>query len=172
MILDCWICRAPALPGPHQIQNAGMVIAALRHLGLRPEVCEAALRNATWPARMQRLATGPLVDAAKGADLWLDGGHNPAAAIAIAETLAEHPDRETYLITGNAQDQGRERIFQTARQLCAACLCGIDRKRGRDVERPRDRRCSYRGGGCLRHLCHQSKPPSRRSSKTRHMPAF
>ncbi|MDG2451674.1 MAG: bifunctional folylpolyglutamate synthase/dihydrofolate synthase [Paracoccaceae bacterium] len=90
----------PALPGPHQIQNAGMVIAALRHLGLRPEVCEAALRNATWPARMQRLATGPLVDAAKGADLWLDGGHNPAAAIAIAETLAEHPDRETYLITG------------------------------------------------------------------------
>jgi dihydrofolate synthase/folylpolyglutamate synthase len=90
----------PALPGPHQVQNAGMVLAALRHLGIGPDACEAALTTATWPARMQRLRTGPLAKSAPEAELWLDGGHNPAAAHAIAATLRELPNRPTYLICG------------------------------------------------------------------------
>ena len=49
---------------------------------------------------MQRLRKGPLVDAAGTAELWLDGGHNPAAGAALAETLASLPDRPTYLICG------------------------------------------------------------------------
>ncbi|MFN7595226.1 MAG: bifunctional folylpolyglutamate synthase/dihydrofolate synthase, partial [Cereibacter sp.] len=68
----------PTLPGPHQIQNAGAAIAALRHLGFDAAVCEAAVTQAVWPARMQRLRQGPLVAAAPRAELWLDGGHNPA----------------------------------------------------------------------------------------------
>lgn len=90
----------PALPGPHQIQNAGAVLAILRHLGADETACEAALTNATWPARMQRLTTGPLVDRYAPAELWLDGGHNPAAGKAIAATLDTLPNRPTHLVCG------------------------------------------------------------------------
>jgi dihydrofolate synthase/folylpolyglutamate synthase len=90
----------PALPGPHQIQNAGAVLATLRHLGADETACEAALTNATWPARMQRLTTGPLVDRYAPAELWLDGGHNPAAGKAIAATLDTLPNRPTHLVCG------------------------------------------------------------------------
>lgn len=90
----------PVLPGPHQVQNAGAVLAALRHLGTDETACEAALTKVKWPARMQRLTTGPLVDHAAPAELWLDGGHNPAAGKAIAATLADLPPRPTHLICG------------------------------------------------------------------------
>ncbi len=90
----------PNLPGPHQIQNAGAAVMALRHLGRDQAACEAAVTRAVWPARMQRLRTGPLIDAAPRAELWLDGGHNPAGGAAIAATLAAMPKRPTYLICG------------------------------------------------------------------------
>ncbi len=90
----------PNLPGPHQIQNAGAAIAALRALGQDEASCEAAVSRAFWPARMQRLKTGPLVDLAPKVELWLDGGHNPAGGEAVAATLARMPARETHLICG------------------------------------------------------------------------
>lgn len=90
----------PNLPGPHQIQNAGAAIAALRALGRDEASCEAAVTHAQWPARMQRLRHGPLVDAAPQVELWLDGGHNPAGGEAVAATLARMPARETHLICG------------------------------------------------------------------------
>jgi dihydrofolate synthase/folylpolyglutamate synthase len=89
----------PNLPGPHQIDNAGAALAALRALG-RGEP-EAAVTRAHWPARMQRLRHGPLVEAAgPGIELWLDGGHNPAGGQAVAATLATMPARPTHLICG------------------------------------------------------------------------
>lgn len=90
----------PNLPGPHQVQNAGAALAALRHLGADEAACEAAVTRAEWPARMQRLKRGPLVEAAAGAELWLDGGHNPAGGEAIAATLAAMPQRPTHAICG------------------------------------------------------------------------
>ncbi|MDX5349277.1 MAG: bifunctional folylpolyglutamate synthase/dihydrofolate synthase [Paracoccaceae bacterium] len=90
----------PNLPGPHQIQNAGAAIAALRALGRDEAACEAAVTHAVWPARMQRLRHGPLVDMAPKVELWLDGGHNPAGGEAVAATLARMPRRETHLICG------------------------------------------------------------------------
>ncbi len=90
----------PALPGPHQIMNAGAAIAALRVLGKDEAACEAAVTRASWPARMQRLTSGALVDSAHPAELWLDGGHNPAAGRALASTLAGLPARPTHLICG------------------------------------------------------------------------
>ena len=90
----------PNLPGPHQIQNAGAAIAALRALGRDEAACEAAVTRAFWPARMQRLRHGPLVDLAPKVELWLDGGHNPAGGEAVAATLARMPKRETHLICG------------------------------------------------------------------------
>ncbi|MDG2296491.1 MAG: bifunctional folylpolyglutamate synthase/dihydrofolate synthase [Paracoccaceae bacterium] len=90
----------PNLPGAHQLQNAGTAIAALRHLGQPNEICKQAISTAQWPARMQRLRGGPLFEAAPQAELWLDGGHNPAASKAIAAHLASLPKQPTYLICG------------------------------------------------------------------------
>jgi dihydrofolate synthase/folylpolyglutamate synthase len=90
----------PNLPGPHQVQNAGAAIAALRALGRDDAACEAAVTQAQWPARMQRLRLGPLVEMAPMVELWLDGGHNPAGGEAVAATLARMPKRETHLICG------------------------------------------------------------------------
>ena len=90
----------PNLPGPHQIDNAGAALMALRHLGFDADACEAAVTRADWPARMQRLRHGPLVSAAPGVELWLDGGHNPAGGAAVAATLAAMTKRPTHLICG------------------------------------------------------------------------
>ncbi|MDB6452533.1 bifunctional folylpolyglutamate synthase/dihydrofolate synthase [Falsirhodobacter sp. 20TX0035] len=90
----------PVLPGPHQIQNAGTALAALRHLVHGESACEAAVTRAVWPARMQRLRQGPLVDLAPQAEVWLDGGHNPAGGQAVAATLAAMPPRPMHLICG------------------------------------------------------------------------
>ena len=90
----------PNLPGPHQIQNAGAAIATLRYLGMDEIACTAAITQAYWPARMQRLRTGPLVENLASNEVWLDGGHNPAAGRAIAGTLASLAKRETHIICG------------------------------------------------------------------------
>ena len=90
----------PNLPGDHQIENAGTAVAALRHLGFNNEVCEAAVSQAHWPARMQKLNTGPIIDSAPHAEIWLDGGHNPAAGQAIGHHLGTLAKRPTYLICG------------------------------------------------------------------------
>ncbi|MFW2541059.1 bifunctional folylpolyglutamate synthase/dihydrofolate synthase [Primorskyibacter sp. 2E107] len=98
----------PNLPGAHQIQNAGAALAALRHLNAGDAAFEAAVTEAYWPARMQRLKEGPLVEIAPKAELWLDGGHNPAAGEALAAHLARLPRRPTHLICGmlNTKDAG------------------------------------------------------------------
>ena len=89
----------PALPGPHQVQNAGAAVAALRALDLA-RAAEAAVTGAAWPARMQRLVDHPLNRLAPGAQLWLDGGHNPAAGEALALTLAAMGPAPTHAVAG------------------------------------------------------------------------
>ena len=87
----------PALVGSHQVENAGVALAVLRLLGHgQPTVLRGAVVGATWPARLQRLTRGPLVSAAGAhAELWLDGGHNPAGGIALAAALSRHgPERQ------------------------------------------------------------------------------
>jgi dihydrofolate synthase/folylpolyglutamate synthase len=84
---------APALFGPHQLDNAGLAIAALQALA-DPRIDEGALAggvsSAAWPGRFQRLTGGPLGAraGAHGADLWLDGAHNPHAGHALARACA------------------------------------------------------------------------------------
>lgn len=86
----------PALAGPHQVENAGLAIRSARLLagGLGARLPGPALAGAMarvrWPARLQRLDKGPLVDCLpRGSVLWLDGGHNPAAARVIADAFAD-----------------------------------------------------------------------------------
>ncbi len=90
----------PNLLGAHQVMNAGAALAALRHLDLGDAAYEAAVTRAVWPARMQRLTEGPLAESAPEAELWLDGGHNAAAGVALGQVLAGLPSRPTYLICG------------------------------------------------------------------------
>lgn len=90
----------PALIGAHQVQNAGIAIATLRYLGKDDVAFEGAMLNANWPARMQKLRHGPLIDVAGDAEIWLDGGHNKAAGDALAEALGRLPDRNLYLVVG------------------------------------------------------------------------
>ena len=92
----------PRLPGPHQASNAGVAVAALRTLGVADEAVERAPAAASWPARIQRLADGPLAGmaASAGAELWLDGGHNAAAGEALAAHFRSLPKRRTHLVCG------------------------------------------------------------------------
>ena len=81
----------PTLAGAHQIDNAGLAVAVALELDLPEAAIVEGLSSVRWPARMQRLTVGPYGDTARAADaeLWLDGGHNPHAARALAETLAQ-----------------------------------------------------------------------------------
>lgn len=103
----------PRLPGRHQFANAAAAIAAVRTAGfeLPHRAADRAMANVEWPARMQRLTHGALVDLMpKGAELWLDGGHNPGAGVVVAEALTEQEERVArplFLIAGmiNTKDQ-------------------------------------------------------------------
>ncbi len=79
----------PSLPGEHQLDNAGIAVAALRASGLGlANGAYAGVAAATWPGRMQRLS-GRLAELVPdGWELWLDGGHNPGAGRALARVLA------------------------------------------------------------------------------------
>jgi dihydrofolate synthase/folylpolyglutamate synthase len=100
----------PRLVGRHQIDNAATALEALRRAGLggvKERAIEDGLRNVEWPARLQRLSRGPLIDVApKGAEIWLDGGHNPHCAAAVSRAVAdleERAEKPLYLICGMLQ---------------------------------------------------------------------
>ncbi|MAL08103.1 MAG: bifunctional folylpolyglutamate synthase/dihydrofolate synthase [Maricaulis sp.] len=86
-----WDLPMPGLPGAHQIDNAGIAIAAARQIGLSEEAVRRGVTHVRWPARLQRLTKGPLAEMAEGAgaELWLDGGHNPAAGAMLARAMAD-----------------------------------------------------------------------------------
>ena len=96
----------PRLPGRHQYANAAAAIRAVRSAGfsLTDTEIETAMRTVEWAARLQRLTEGALVaEAPDGAEVWLDGGHNPGAGEVIAEALAgfeEKQSRPLFLIIG------------------------------------------------------------------------
>ncbi len=95
----------PALIGDHQVMNSGTAIAIARQMQLPEKAIEKGLQTVSWPARMQNLTTGALADmvAESGGELWLDGGHNPHAARAVASTVASleaKSPRPLILVTG------------------------------------------------------------------------
>ncbi|KQW86488.1 bifunctional folylpolyglutamate synthase/dihydrofolate synthase [Brevundimonas sp. Root1279] len=108
---------APALAGPHQIDNAALAVAAALELDLPAAAIAKGLQTVRWPARMQRLTAGPYGEAARAADaeLWLDGGHNPHAARALAEALAERQakaPRPVALIVGMLANKDAGGFFE------------------------------------------------------------
>lgn len=119
---------APALVGPYQIANAGLAVAVALELDLPEAAIAEGLRTVRWPARLQRLTAGPYGEAARAADaeLWLDGGHNPHAARALAEALAERQaraPRPLALIVGILANKDAGGFFEALKALEAAVFC-------------------------------------------------
>jgi dihydrofolate synthase/folylpolyglutamate synthase len=88
---------APKLFGRHQFDNAGLAIATLRAietLNIPSAAFEAGIVNAEWPARMQRLSSGALLEQApRGCEIWLDGGHNAEGGRVVAAALGDLEER-------------------------------------------------------------------------------
>ena len=115
---------APALAGAHQIDNAGVAIAAALELDLPEAAIAEGLKTVRWPARMQRLTAGPYGAAARAADaeLWLDGGHNPHAGRALAQALAERQaraPRPSALIVGMLANKDAGGFFEALKDTGA-----------------------------------------------------
>ena len=106
----------PRLVGPHQICNAGAAVTVLRKLNVKSQALSSALTDASWPARMQKLKSGPLVDAAGDSEVWLDGGHNAAAGIAVAKSLQEMPACANRVICGMLNTKDIQSYLSAVRQ--------------------------------------------------------
>jgi len=100
----------PGLIGDFQKQNAALAVAAMKaagradkHFNLEDSALSQGVANASWAARLQRLKTGALVDLlpTDGTwELWLDGGHNPAAGEALSRQLNNWTDKPLTIIFG------------------------------------------------------------------------
>lgn len=112
----------PRLPGAHQIANAGTAIAVCRQfaqvsgLQLGEDAIERGLATAHWPGRLQRIKQGELLELLPSdTEVWLDGGHNPHAATAIANhfaTLNERCSRPLILVCGMLNTKDPTGYFQ------------------------------------------------------------
>jgi dihydrofolate synthase/folylpolyglutamate synthase len=110
----------PALPGAHQIDNAALAIAMMRHapgFDLPELALASAMTEVRWPARLQKLRHGPLVGER---EVWLDGGHNAQAAEFLASTMAALAGgRGFHLITGMLTTKDAEGLLAPFRGLAA-----------------------------------------------------
>ena len=114
---------APRLPGGHQFANAALAIAALCAWG-DPRVDEAAMatgmETVVWPGRFQRLDRGPVAALAPDTDIWLDGAHNPHAAVALSETcrrLSARDGRPVALVVGMLGRKDAHAFFAALKDL-------------------------------------------------------
>lgn len=119
---------SPALVGDHQRANLALALAMLRaqdRLPVTDEALATAPLAARWPARMQLLGDGTLVRLLpSGSRLWLDGGHNAAAADALAHAVAAvAPGADVDVVIGMLanKDAGAliERLAPHARSVTA-----------------------------------------------------
>ena len=110
----------PRLAGRHQAMNAALAVAMLRHqnvLRVPERALVAAMRWADWPARLQRLAPGPLVGER---EVWLDGSHNANAAQALARAVREKAPLT--LIAASLRSKDPHGLLAPFRDLAAEVL--------------------------------------------------
>ncbi len=117
---DLGLLASPlALKGSHQLANAALAVRALKVWGgtaIDVDAIRRGSRQAVWPARMQQLAPGPVTALGNGAQVWLDGGHNPHAACAVAALLADMPG-DCVLVTAMMASKDAEGFFAAFRDL-------------------------------------------------------
>ncbi|MDG2532903.1 bifunctional folylpolyglutamate synthase/dihydrofolate synthase [Sphingomonas sp. HITSZ_GF] len=114
----------PAMAGPHQPANLSLAIAMLRHqqaLAVPDTAFAGAAANTRWPARMQKLGDGPLLHLLPpDSELWLDGGHNEAAAAAVSTTLAQVAQgRPVQLVLGMLSNKDAQGLLAPFARLAA-----------------------------------------------------
>jgi len=94
----------PNLQGGHQMANAGLAIACLRHqnkFNITPDHIKSGITSVHWPARLQDISQSPYGRILpEGSALWLDGGHNPAAGEILRDHFMRQPRQPLYLICG------------------------------------------------------------------------
>lgn len=118
----------PRLMGQHQIINAGTAITALKAAGfsLSDKEIETGLATVKWAGRLQKLSDGAVVDRAlEGSEIWLDGGHNPAAGSVVASALAdleERVERPLFMITGMLNTKEPVGYFKPFADLVRHCF--------------------------------------------------
>ncbi len=98
------------LTGPHQRDNAGIAITALRAWGpewLDDGAIQRGVARAEWPARIQHLQ-GALAARVAPHELWLDGGHNPGAGAALAAHFPQWSDKPLHILVGMKAGKGAE----------------------------------------------------------------
>ncbi|WP_337267737.1 bifunctional folylpolyglutamate synthase/dihydrofolate synthase [Oryzifoliimicrobium ureilyticus] len=119
----------PRLPGRHQYSNAAAAIRAVKAAGFNvtEHMMEKAMGSVEWPGRLQKLFEGQLAARApKGAEIWIDGGHNPGAGEVIAEAIAnfeEKSPRPLYLITGMINTKDPIGYFRAFKGLAEKVYC-------------------------------------------------
>ena len=115
----------PGLVGAHQIVNAGTAVMAAYYLGIAEHAICEGLKKPVWPARLQKLTTGKLMDMATG-EVWLDGGHNQAAAEALAVWLSDYfsnADKPVTLICGLMATKHAEKWLKSFSQSRVVLNC-------------------------------------------------
>ncbi len=115
----------PRLVGRHQIDNAAVAIAAVRALDrftVPAKALASGLQKTHWPGRLQQLRLDAILDIPwreEPPEIWLDGGHNPAAGRALAQAMAELEERVSrplYLVVAMMGNKDAEQFlasFQT-----------------------------------------------------------
>ena len=114
----------PGLLGAHQIINVGVAVAALRHsrfAEINIDALRRGVEQARWRARLQRLENGALFEAVGEGELWLDGGHNPAAARILREAMEEmnkaRPNKPLHLVAGMMDTKDAQGFFAEFKNL-------------------------------------------------------
>jgi dihydrofolate synthase / folylpolyglutamate synthase len=118
----------PSLQGAYQFENAGAAALAMSLLGLDNESIGKGVGSAVWPARLQRLTTGPYADLARNNDgeVWLDGGHNPhgaRAACAHMMTLDRINSRPFGLVAGQLNTKDQVGFFAAFAKAAPFVIC-------------------------------------------------
>jgi len=121
----------PVLKGPYQLNNLATSLAALLELIPQAAHDTAALaqgiRAVSLAGRFERISSRPA--------LWIDVGHNPMAAAAVAEALAEAIASEHIgkcrCVIGMLIDKEAERVAEQIGHLVDVWYCaGLEGERG------------------------------------------
>lgn len=128
-----WGMPFPALRGAHQYHNAALasvVAMGLDSLPVAMENMAKAIAQASWPARLQRLTCGPIVEAwGECGNVYLDGGHNPHAAKMLADWAISHPQPLTFVVAMMRRKDALgylKPLADVVAHLCAVSIPGHD----------------------------------------------
>lgn len=109
------------LAGEHQRRNTANVletVEVLRRQGylISDEAVRSGLAKAVWPARFERLATGP--------DFILDGGHNPQCLQAATAALRQfYPQQKVVFLVGMMADKDTDHMLSEMASIAKSFVC-------------------------------------------------